>query len=48
MDMWPENPALVLGRAYDVLAGNQLADALFDGFLHGAGQGCSGRDRRQR
>ncbi|CAA9400494.1 MAG: DNA-binding protein [uncultured Nocardioides sp.] len=36
MGMWPENPALVLGRAYDVLAGNQLADALFDGFLHGA------------
>ena len=35
MDMWPENPAIVLGKAYDVLAGNQLAYALFDGFRHG-------------
>jgi transcriptional regulator with XRE-family HTH domain len=35
MDMWPDNPAIVLGRAYDVLAGNQLAYALFDGFQHG-------------
>ncbi|GAA3762263.1 helix-turn-helix transcriptional regulator [Salinactinospora qingdaonensis] len=35
MDMWPQNPALVLGRAYDVLAGNQLAYALFNGFRHG-------------
>ncbi|GAB2651939.1 helix-turn-helix domain-containing protein [Kribbella swartbergensis] len=35
MDMWPDNPALVLGRAYDVLAGNQLAYALFDGFRQG-------------
>jgi transcriptional regulator with XRE-family HTH domain len=32
MDMWPDNPALVLGRAYDVLAGNSVAYALFDGF----------------
>ena len=30
MDMWPDNPALVLGRAYDVLAANHLGDALFD------------------
>ncbi|AGZ40993.1 helix-turn-helix domain-containing protein [Actinoplanes friuliensis] len=29
LDMWPENPALVLGRAYDVLAANQLGTALF-------------------
>lgn len=29
MDMWPDNPALVLGRAYDVLAANQLGEALF-------------------
>jgi hypothetical protein len=35
MDMWPDNPALVLGRAYDVLAGNRLAYALFEGFHHG-------------
>lgn len=32
MDRWPDTPALVLGRAYDVLASNQLGDALFDGF----------------
>lgn len=35
MDMWPDNPAVVLGRAYDVLAANRLAHALFDGFAHG-------------
>ncbi|MBB4935180.1 transcriptional regulator with XRE-family HTH domain [Lipingzhangella halophila] len=35
MDMWPANPAIVLGRAYDVLAGNGLAYALFDGFHQG-------------
>jgi transcriptional regulator with XRE-family HTH domain len=35
MDMWPDNPAIVLGRAYDVLAGNRLAYALFDGFQQG-------------
>jgi transcriptional regulator with XRE-family HTH domain len=32
MDAWPDNPALVLGRAYDVLASNTIADALFGGF----------------
>jgi transcriptional regulator with XRE-family HTH domain len=36
MDAWPDNPALVLGRAYDVLAGNRLGYALFDGFRGGA------------
>ena len=35
MDMWPDNPAIVLGRAYDVLAGNRLAYALFDDFQQG-------------
>ncbi len=30
--MWPDNPALVLGRAYDVLAANSLGEALFSGF----------------
>jgi transcriptional regulator with XRE-family HTH domain len=35
MDMWPDTPAIVLGRAYDVLAGNPLAYALFDGFKQG-------------
>ncbi len=35
LDMWPDNPALVLGRAYDVLAGNDLGIALFDGFRFG-------------
>jgi transcriptional regulator with XRE-family HTH domain len=35
MDMWPDNPALVLGRAYDVLAGNSVAHALFDGLDRG-------------
>lgn len=35
MDMWPQNPAIVLGKAYDVLVGNQLAYALFDEFRHG-------------
>lgn len=32
MARWPDTPALVLGRAYDVLAGNRLGDALFSGF----------------
>ena len=32
MDHWPDTPALVLGRAYDVLAANRLGDALFSGF----------------
>lgn len=35
MEMWPDNPAIVLGRAYDVLAGNRLAYALFEGFHYG-------------
>lgn len=35
LDMWPDNPAIVLGRAYDVLAGNRLAYALFEGFAQG-------------
>jgi transcriptional regulator with XRE-family HTH domain len=29
MDSWPDNPALVHNRAYDVLASNEIADALF-------------------
>jgi transcriptional regulator with XRE-family HTH domain len=29
LDAWPDNPALVLGRAYDVLAANRLGRALF-------------------
>ncbi|MGC4942203.1 helix-turn-helix domain-containing protein [Kribbella sp. DT2] len=29
MDAWPDNPALVYNRAYDVLASNRIADALF-------------------
>jgi transcriptional regulator with XRE-family HTH domain len=33
LDMWPDNPAIVLGRGYDVLAANQLADAMY-GFAH--------------
>lgn len=33
--MWPDNPAIVLGRAYDVLAGNRMGYALFDGFQQG-------------
>ncbi|MGY0388312.1 helix-turn-helix transcriptional regulator [Nocardioides sp. WG-D5] len=36
LDMWPDNPAIVLGRGYDLLAGNALAYALFGGFEHGA------------
>jgi transcriptional regulator with XRE-family HTH domain len=35
MDLWPDTPAIVLGHAYDVLAGNPLAYALFDGFKQG-------------
>jgi transcriptional regulator with XRE-family HTH domain len=30
MGSWPDNPALVYNRAYDVLASNEIADALFD------------------
>lgn len=29
MDAWPDNPALVYNRAYDILAANPLATALF-------------------
>ncbi|GAA1221183.1 helix-turn-helix domain-containing protein [Pseudonocardia alaniniphila] len=32
MEAWPTNPALVYNRAYDVLAANSIARALFDGF----------------
>ncbi|MFI5846017.1 helix-turn-helix domain-containing protein [Catenuloplanes sp. NPDC051500] len=32
METWPDSPALLLGRAYDVLAANPLAEALFGGF----------------
>ena len=32
LDTWSETPALVVGRAYDVLAGNVLGEALFTGF----------------
>lgn len=32
LELWPDTPALVLGHAYDVLAANRLAEALFGGF----------------
>lgn len=32
MDSWPDNPALVHNRAFDVLASNEIADALFGGW----------------
>ncbi|MBT0769892.1 helix-turn-helix domain-containing protein [Kineosporia sp. J2-2] len=32
IDAWPETPALVYNRAFDVLASNALADALFGGW----------------
>lgn len=32
LERWPETPALVLGRAYDVLASNSLGAALFSDF----------------
>ncbi|MCV7105528.1 helix-turn-helix transcriptional regulator [Mycolicibacterium chitae] len=32
MTAWPDNPALVYNRAYDVLAANALAEALFGDF----------------
>lgn len=35
LEAWPDHPAIVLGRAYDVVAGNQLALALFEGFGQG-------------
>ncbi|MGV9820717.1 helix-turn-helix transcriptional regulator [Nocardia xishanensis] len=31
---WPNNPAVVYNRAYDVLAANAIADALFSGWRH--------------
>ncbi|MBB3675158.1 helix-turn-helix domain-containing protein [Modestobacter versicolor] len=34
MEAWPDNPALVLGRSYDVLAGNRLGAALFAPLTH--------------
>jgi transcriptional regulator with XRE-family HTH domain len=34
MDAWPHNPAVVYNRAYDVLASNAIADALFHGWTH--------------
>ncbi|WP_337061240.1 helix-turn-helix domain-containing protein [Kineococcus sp. G2] len=34
LDSWPATPALLLGRAYDVLAANRLGSALFGGFEH--------------
>jgi transcriptional regulator with XRE-family HTH domain len=32
LDDWSEHPAIVLGRAFDVLAANDLAERLFEGF----------------
>jgi len=32
LDAWPDNPALISGRAFDVLAANALAEELFDDF----------------
>ncbi|MGP3969174.1 helix-turn-helix domain-containing protein [Streptomyces sp. 6N223] len=34
MDAWPHNPAIVYNRAYDVLASNEIADALFHDWAH--------------
>ncbi|NNH73577.1 helix-turn-helix domain-containing protein [Nocardia uniformis] len=34
MDAWPSNPAVVYNRAYDVLASNTIADALFHDWSH--------------
>ncbi|AJT70156.1 hypothetical protein T261_8564 [Streptomyces lydicus] len=34
MDAWPHNPAIVYNRAYDVIASNAIADALFHGWTH--------------
>ncbi|GAA4632177.1 helix-turn-helix transcriptional regulator [Actinoallomurus vinaceus] len=34
MDAWPNNPAIVYNRAYDVLASNAIADALFHDWAH--------------
>ncbi|WP_156448577.1 helix-turn-helix transcriptional regulator [Mycobacterium sp. NAZ190054] len=34
MSMWPDNPAVVFSRAYDVLAANPIADAMFSNWAH--------------
>ena len=34
MQAWPDNPALVYNRAFDVLASNPIADALFHRWAH--------------
>lgn len=34
MSMWPHNPAIVYSRAYDVLATNAIADAMFGQWQH--------------
>lgn len=34
MSMWPDNPAVVYSRAYDVLASNAIADAMFSHWAH--------------
>ncbi|WP_208026089.1 helix-turn-helix domain-containing protein [Amycolatopsis acidicola] len=34
MSAWPGNPAIVYNRAYDVLASNAIADALFHDWAH--------------
>ena len=34
LDRWPDTPALVLGRAYDVLSVNPLGAALYGGFAY--------------
>ncbi|MFD0903425.1 helix-turn-helix transcriptional regulator [Actinomadura sediminis] len=34
MSAWPSNPAIVYNRAYDVLASNAIADALFHDWAH--------------
>ena len=34
MDAWPHNPAIVYNRAFDVLASNAIADALFHDWAH--------------
>ena len=34
MAAWPDNPAIVYNRAYDVLASNAIADALFHDWTH--------------
>jgi transcriptional regulator with XRE-family HTH domain len=34
MAAWPDNPAIIYNRAYDVLASNPIADALFGGWQY--------------